>query len=482
MKFIIKLFPEIVMKSSSVRKRFIQVLSNNIRAILKAQDKTIAVVRHWDFIEVRSKDVTKYTWILDNLQRISGIHHILEVQESTFVDMHDIFKQTKTVVADKLPNKSFCVRVKRRGEHDFNSMELASYVGGGLNQYVATAKVQLKNPDIVVNIEIEDDKMMLVKARYEGMGGFPMSTQEDVLSLISGGFDSAVASFALMRRGSRVHYLFFNLGGAAHEIGVQKMAYHLWQRHSISHKVKFISVDFSAVVGEILTKVDDGYMGVVLKRMMMRAGSHIAKKLKINALITGEALGQVASQTLTNLAMIDKASETLVLRPLIGYDKQTIIASAEQIGVADIAKSMPEFCGVISKSPTVKAVEDKLIATETHFDFDILDKAVNSASFIDIRELKSGKNVCDIEITTQITTNDIVLDIRTVDETEVSPLKLANSQIMTMPFYQLGSRFGTLDQGKTYLLYCHRGVMSRLQAASLKDKGFDNVKVLQLVP
>lgn len=477
MKYLIKLHPEIMMKSDTVRKRFVKILAGNLRNILKPIDETVAVVQHWDYIEVRHKNTNLRTDILDKLQCTSGIHHVLEVEESPFTDLHDIFLQTLPKVKDSLENKSFCVRVKRRGTHPFTSVEVARYVGGGLNQAVQSAKVQLKNPDVTVKIELDGDKMLFVKARFDGMGGFPMSTQEDVLSLISGGFDSSVASYEFIRRGSRVHYLFFNLGGKLHEIGTKQMAYQLWERYSSSHKVRFTTVDFEPVVAEILTKIDDGQMGVVLKRMMMRVASAIAQKNRIEAVVTGEALGQVASQTLTNLAMIDKVSKVLILRPLITKDKADIIATAERIGTADIASSMPEFCGVISKSPTVKAVEHKLIATENEFDFGVLQHAIDTAMTIDIRDIKHQTNQTHhVIITDSVGGDEVVLDIRTVDETDDDPLTIPH---ICVPFYKLGTEFGKLDATKTYLLYCKKGVMSRLQAVYLKDKGFDNIKVFK---
>ncbi|MGR5542086.1 tRNA uracil 4-sulfurtransferase ThiI, partial [Vibrio campbellii] len=109
--------------------------------------------------------------------------------------------------------------------------------------------------------------------------------------------------------------------------------------------VKFIAVDFEPVVAEILEKVDDGQMGVVLKRMFMRAGGMIAEKFGIQALVTGEALGQVSSQTLTNLRHIDVVTDTLILRPLINWDKEDIIDLSRIIGTEDFAKTMPEYCG-----------------------------------------------------------------------------------------------------------------------------------------
>ena len=479
MKFIIKLFPEIMIKSDSVRKRFIKVLTGNIRNVLNKHDDTLAVVRHWDYIEVRSKLPENRPHLIELLQRIPGIHHFLEVDEKPFTDLHDIFEQTLQDVGSQLENKTFCVRVKRKGKHNFSSIEAERYIGGGLNQHIATAKVKLTNPDVTVRVEIENDKMMLVKARHTGIGGYPIGTQEDVLSLISGGFDSGVSSYMLIRRGSRVHYCFFNLGGAAHEIGVKQMAYHIWSRFSPSHKVRFIAINFEAVVGEILEKIDSSQMGVVLKRMMVRAASKIAERFAIQAILTGEALGQVSSQTLTNLRLIDEASETLVLRPLISHDKEQIIATAKEIGTDDIAKSMPEFCGVISKNPTVKAVREKIVAEELNFDFSILENAVQNAQYLDIRKIaeQTERDVVQVDVVSVLTGEDVILDIRSPEETDENPLQLEGRNVTLLPFYKLSSQFASLDQSKTYLLYCERGVMSKLQALYLKENGFNNVKV-----
>ncbi|HDR1062802.1 tRNA uracil 4-sulfurtransferase ThiI [Pasteurella multocida] len=479
MKFVIKLFPEIMIKSESVRKRFVKILTGNIRNILTKHDESIAVVRHWDYIEVRSKKAENRPHLIELLGRIPGIHHFLEVDEKPFTTIHDIFEQTLQDIGTSLDNKTFCVRVRRKGNHTFNSLDVERYVGGGLNQHIPSAKVQLSKPDVTVRIDIENDNMMLIKARHVGIGGYPIGTQEDVLSLISGGFDSGVSSYMLIRRGSRVHYCFFNLGGAAHEIGVKQMAYHIWQRYSASHKVRFVAINFEGVVGEILEKVDNGQMGVVLKRMMVRAASRIAERFGIQAIVTGEALGQVSSQTLTNLRLIDEASESLVLRPLITHDKEQIIAMAKEIGTDDIAKSMPEFCGVISKNPTVKAIKAKIEQEESHFDFAVLESAVQNAQYLDIRQIaeQTEKEVVAVDTVAVLSAQDVILDIRSPEETDEKPLNMENVQVM--PFYKLSSQFANLDQSKNYLLYCERGVMSKLQALYLKEQGFSNVKVFR---
>ncbi|MBW1213982.1 tRNA uracil 4-sulfurtransferase ThiI [Pantoea allii] len=479
MKFIVKLFPEITIKSQSVRLRFIKILASNIRNVLKTVSDEIAVVRHWDHIEVRCKDEAMRRVIPDELMRIPGIHHVLAVEDREYTDIHHIFEQTLAQYRDALENKTFCVRVKRRGKHSFSSQDVERYVGGGLNQHIDSATVQLKKPQVTVNLEVEENRLTLVTARYEGLGGFPIGTQEDVLSLISGGFDSGVSSYMLMRRGCRVHYCFFNLGGAAHEIGVRQVAHYIWNRFGRSHRVRFVAINFEPVVGEILEKVDDGQMGVVLKRMMVRAASMVAERYGVQALVTGEALGQVSSQTLTNLRLIDNASDTLILRPLISHDKEHIIKVAREIGTEDFASTMPEYCGVISKSPTVRAVKGKIEAEESHFDFSILERMVAEATNVDIRDIaeQTQEDVVEVETVGLLNENDSVLDIRSVDEQEDKPLQLVGTEVKSMPFYKLSTQFGDLDQNKTWLLYCDRGVMSKLQALYLHEQGFKNVKV-----
>ncbi|MBG3089140.1 tRNA 4-thiouridine(8) synthase ThiI [Proteus cibarius] len=479
MKFIIKLFPEITIKSQSVRIRFIKILTSNIRNVLNTLGDEITVVRNWDNIVVVSKDESKSEAVCDALTRIPGIHHFLQVEEHPYTDLHNIFEQTFAAFKHLVENKTFCVRAKRRGKHSFTSNEVERYVGGGFNQHVESAKVKLTRPDVTINLEIEDDKLILVNARYEGIGGFPIGTQEDVLSLISGGYDSGVSSYMLMRRGSRVHYCFFNLGGSAHEIGVKQVAHYLWNRFGRSHKVHFVAVDFEPVVAEILEKVDDGQMGVVLKRMMVRAASKVAERYGVQAIVTGEALGQVSSQTLTNLRLIDNATDTLILRPLITHDKENIINIARQIGTEDFARTMPEFCGVISKSPTVKAVKAKIEAEEEKFDFSILDSVVENAKNMDIRRIaeETVQQVTEVEMVSEFGANDVILDIRSPEEQETSPLKVEGVDVKELPFYKLSTQFGDLDKAKTYLLYCDRGMMSRLQALYLREQGFENVKV-----
>lgn len=479
MKFIIKLFPEITIKSKSVRQRFIKILQGNIRNVLRRFDDDARVRMDWDKLIVSSRNDQFREQAIEALACIPGIQAFLEVQASKFTDLHDIFEQVKAVWGDQLKGKTFCVRAKRHGKHEFSSLEVERYVGGGLNQHCESNGVRLKNPDVKINLEIDGEELFIVSAIHQGLSGMPIATQEDVLSLLSGGFDSGVASFQFIKRGCRVHYCFFNLGGAAHEIGVKQVAYHLWNRFGSSHRVRFTAVDFESVVAEILEKIDNGQMGVVLKRMMMRAAAKVADEFQIPALVTGECVGQVSSQTLTNLNVIDRVTDKVILRPLITWDKPDIINEARRIGTLEFAETMPEYCGVISKKPTVKAELSRIEEEEGNFDFAILDKVVSEARYLDIRRIgeETAAEVQEVETTQVLGADEVILDIRSADEHDDKPLVVEDREVLHIPFFKLATAFGDLPKEKTYLLYCDRGVMSKLQALYLKEKGFANVKV-----
>lgn len=480
-EFIIKLHPEIVIKSNSVRKRQTKLLERNLKTILVQVEPSVRVNNNFDHLTVRcdSDSAELRQKLIDHLSCIPGIVNFSEMQSSKFTTLDDIYQQVQAVYASQIEHKTFCVRVRRMGTHDFSSIEAERYIGGGLNQLVASAKVQLKKPDLVVNLEVKRDVLIMVRQSHPGMGGFPLPSQSDVLSLISGGYDSAVASYLMIRKGLRTHYVFFNLGGAAHEAGVREMSHLIWHKYSLSHKVKFVSVNFAPVVDEILEKIDNGLMGVVLKRMMMRAASSVAEKLGIKAIVTGESIGQVSSQTIANLNAIDRVTEMLILRPLIYHDKQQIIDIARQIGAEDIAKSMPEYCGVISKKPTINAVLSEVQASEDNFDFTLLDQAVEQAKVLDIRtiDFQADQQAHVVSELADLPANAIVLDIRPPEETELKPLHLAQVAVVELPFFRLNSQFANLDPTKQYYFYCEKGVMSRLQAVVLQDQGFTNIAV-----
>lgn len=486
MIFIIRLFPEITIKSAPVRKRWSKKLVDNLRILARRIDETSTVQLDWDRIVLKTKGSKELAGAISSmLECTPGIAYFSQVHAYGFETMHDIYEHTFKHWQGRLDGKTFAVRVKRSGKHEFTSNEVERYVGGGLNQNTPSAGVKLKEPDETVHIEVKDEQCYVVEERRQGLGGFPLGTQDDVLSLISGGFDSTVASYLMMRRGLKTNFCFFNLGGREHEVAVKELAFLLWNKFGSSHRVRFISVPFDGVVEEILKTVSPSNMGVVLKRMMLRAAEKVMARGKYSALVTGEAISQVSSQTLSNLNVIDAVTDKLVLRPLIAMDKPAIIDTARAIGAEEFCANIPEYCGVISVKPSASVNRSKLELEEAEFDFQLIDQAVEASQMklIDevMNDVSDNAPAC-VELAVP-EEGDVVIDVRHPNELELKPLRLAGAAdgdgvgLLEIPFYSLNGAWSDLDPSKRYLLYCDKGVMSKLHAQHLLDQGKENVGV-----
>jgi thiamine biosynthesis protein ThiI len=485
MKFVIKLFPEIIVKSRPVRKQFISQLRKNLKKILSSIIEQPQVHGIWDRLEVDLKqdDYHLESELIAILQRTPGIEFILKVTTyqlsknvSSYMDeiAQIVIKQYK----DKVKNKTFCLRAKRTGAHPFKSIEMEHQIGGALYQNSDSAGVKLKDPEVLVQLELKEDQLFAVQERFQGLGGFPIGQQESCVSLISGGFDSTVSSYLMIKRGIRTHYLFFNLGGIAHDVGVKQVAHYLWDKYASSHRVLFITIPFEPVVSEILKNVDHSQMGVILKRMMLRVADKVAEEFNAPAIVTGEAVGKVSSQTLTNLSVIDKVSNILVMRPLIVMDKPDIVELSRKIGTEEFAAVMPEYCGIIVNKPTTRAKIGKIEKEEKNFDFEILDQSFLDRKIENMDQIYQSKlNIESIEVVNLPNKDDTIIDIRHPHELATKPLILTKNEVLTIPFFKL-QYSEKIDKNKTYLLYCDKGVMSQLQAEELFNKGF-KVKIYQ---
>jgi len=484
MKFVIKLFPEITIKSTSVRKQMTKVLRRNLQNLFRRHELSADVQNRWDslVVVVNADDDASRRQSIQILSHTPGIAAVLEINEYPFTTLDEAYQKVRDAYRERVAGKTFCVRIKRAGHHDFTSHQAEIYMGGGILKETEARAVSLQNPEVTVRAEIRNDKLQIIENTIKGQGGYPLGSQGDVLSLISGGFDSTVASYLMTRRGLKTHFCFFNLGGSAHEIGVKQVSHYLWSTYGESHRVKFVTVPFEGVVEEILKNVETAQMGVVLKRMMLRAASRVADSLRLPALVTGEAVAQVASQTITNLAVIDQVSDHMVLRPLAAMDKQEIIDTARRIGTEAFAATMPEYCGVISVNPTTVGDRKKVEAAEQSFDFSVLEQALSDASYQRIDDVLASEasGLEEVELVATPGLQDVVIDIRHPAEAEDTPLQLTNNPVETVPFYELEGRIAELSRnyaGRRFLLYCQKGTMSKIHAHHLmsqKDRDSTN--------
>ena len=474
-KFIAKFFPEIMIKGSSAKKQMVGQLFNNLTKLLSRVSEDILIKKFSDKIEV----VTPITLVKETktiLLNTPGIEQILEALQFNDMNTLDEIKvQVNEIMKKEIENKSFVVRAKRTGKHEFKSTQIEQVVGGFMLSRAKNSKVELRNPQFQINLELIHNQLNIITSKYKGLGGFPIGTQGDILSLMSGGFDSTVASYLTMKRGLKTHFIFFNLGGLAHEIGVKQVALYLWNKYGSSHRVKFISVPFDDVLTEIFRSTSKSYMGVTLKRLMLQASSKIADEMEIDALLTGESVAQVSSQTLRNLALIDQSCQKLVIRPLATMNKPEIIDIANDIGTRKFAEQMPEYCGVISQNPIIHGSYKRMKEEDKKFNYEVLDDAVKNSKTIfvdeivnDIKELGVAEVISDLSTGTYT-----VIDIRQ----EGKDIEL-DCEVLKIPFYDLKTKYKELPQDKEYLLYCEKGILSQLHAQYLKDaQDFKNIKV-----
>lgn len=465
-KFILKLFPEIMVKGSSAKRQMVGQLYNNLVKLLGRLSNEIHVKKFSDKLEV----VTPLGLVVEVRQVLldtPGIEQVLEALQFDGMETLDEIKvKVNEVMAHEITGKTFVVRVKRTGKHPFRSLDIEQTVGGYMLEHGDAKGVDLHHPEVTIRIELINKQLNIITTKHVGLSGFPLGTQGDILSLMSGGFDSTVASYLTMKRGIKTHFIFFNLGGIAHEIGVKQVALYLWNKFGASHRVSFISVPFDAVIEEIFRSTHESYMGVTLKRLMLIAAEKVADEMGIDALLTGESVAQVSSQTLRNLALIDQVTKKLVLRPLATMNKPEIIDIANKIGTRRFAENMPEYCGVISKNPITHGSYKRMEEEAKRFDYAVLDKAVEDAQKIYVDEIIDDvASAAPVEVVQDLDSDKyVVIDIRAEEECIETPCKS-----IKIPFHKLKTEFKKLPKDKEYLLYCEKGIMSQLHAQYLRD-------------
>jgi len=239
---------------------------------------------------------------------------------------------------------SFAVRTKR-GDKGFPvpSPEVSRLVGTAV-QAQSRAAVDLENPALTIRIEIVRDEAFVAVERLRGPGGLPVGSSGRVLVLLSGGIDSPVAAYRMMRRGCAVEFVHFHGAPYQDRTSREKVAelVRLLTRSQFHSRLHLVT--FGDIQRQIVTQIQRPYRVVLYRRMMVRIAEALARSLDIPALVTGESLGQVASQTLSNLTTVEEATALPLLRPLIGMDKAEITAQAQQIGTFEISIQPDQDC------------------------------------------------------------------------------------------------------------------------------------------
>jgi thiamine biosynthesis protein ThiI len=451
---------ELAMKGRRTRRRFQSTLVGNIRDAYRSERRPCEVRREWSrfYVDTAGPDPAA------PLARVFGISSWSIIDAVVPATLDAIVTRGTRLYADRVRGRTYAVRARRSGEHDFRSSDVMRELGAALNP---GATVDLDAPEVEVFVEVRDDEARLFASRTAGPGGLPLGAESRGLALLSGGFDSAVAAWMLLRRGVALDYVFCNLGGDAYRRLVVEVGKHLADRWSYGTRPRLYVVDFVPVVAELRRAVQGPYLQVALKRQMYRAAEAVADRTGADALITGEAVGQVSSQTLPNLRAIDPVVDRPVLRPLIGTDKEEIVALSRRIGTHDLSARVREYC-MISEGPTATGARvETLDREEAKLDASVLATALEGVVEHDLRSLRLAPLVSAGLFTDEIPPDAQVVDMRGDAETDGVPGALRRTED------QLRESFEDLDRSRPVVLVCPQGVVSARVAERMQRAGYE---------
>lgn len=383
MKYFVR-YGEIGVKSIKIRRNFERKLMENIKTELDCKfinDNGRIIL----LTEENTKKVRKV------LSHVFGIVSYSQVYE-TITDKEKITKLVnetlQELIAEEIfdpQHQTFAVKCRRVGEHDFSSQEIAAYVGSIVIKET-DAKVNLSNPDFTIYVEVRGDRTFVYYEKIKGLGGLPVGSQGRVVCLISGGIDSPVAAFQMLKRGCSITLLHCDNSpyGEGTVEKVLKNADNL-RRYSLGEEVRVYSIKYGRYLEYVQKEAPPRMTCVLCKSGMYQAAEILAIKEKANAIVDGSSIGQVASQTLNNIEASRYHCKMPIFSPLISLDKIEIESIAKEIGTYDISIIPDGGCKAVPKYPITHAdleLTRKII--EEINQKAILEEVSNSIQRIDI--------------------------------------------------------------------------------------------------
>jgi len=350
-------YDEIALKGAN-RGLFEQKLLDNIK--IKLKEDLIDSKREWGHILLEVKDYSK-------LNKIPGIAFFVPAEKCD-LDLEDIKKTTEQVLSTKTYETFRISAVRHNKDFPINSMELDKLVGE--HMFNKGKKVSLKNADVDVKIEICDKEAYIGTERINGISGLPTNPRQKIIGLLSGGFDSPVASYLMMKRGCEVIFVHFHNKNAMQDAVQDKIKKLVNELSKYQVKSKLYIVPFEELQAEIIKSIKSEDRMLIYRRFMLRIAAKISEQEKAFGLVLGDSLSQVASQTVDNLQAVYAAVDKLILTPLIGMNKQEIVDLSKAIGTYSISE-LPygDCCSYfIPKHPNIRGNAEKLAKLEDGLD------------------------------------------------------------------------------------------------------------------
>ena len=458
-RYLLRLSPDITTKADRTRRRFLRLLVANLRDAFQGEGMAAEVEMGWSRLLVDSADPGAALVA----RRVFGVHSLSPVEVHDASSLEALVETAGPWFQPAMQGKAFAVRARTAGQPPFRSREVEIALGARLAPH---GKVRLDDPEVTCHVEVRDATAYLFCTSLAAWRGLPIGCEGRAVALLSGGFDSAVASWLVLRRGVALDYVFCRLGGAVHEAGTLRVLQVLGQNWSYGSRPRVHLLPFEPVVEKIRAVCRPSLWQLVLKRFMYRAADRIGRETRAQGIVTGESLGQVSSQTLKNLRALEGRLRLPLLRPLLGMDKEEIIARSREIGTYDLSATVQEYCAIAPKHPAVAARAREVAEEESKVDVD-LEALLQERRILDARRLgEADWSIEGLEIDT-IPEGAALLDLR--GEHGFAAWHYPGAERVDLAHAL--NHVEDFDRNRQYVLLCEFGLKSAFLAERMRAAG-----------
>ena len=386
-KVILKKYGELTTKKDN-RNFFIKTLRKNIFSKLSSFSFDIIDDYYRMFIIPNEDDIDD---IVLKLKDIFGIHEIVVALSDEDRSLDNIKKLSLDVIQEK-EGKTFKVVTNRSDKsYSIHSMDMNDKIGGHILRNTKL-KVDVHNPDIMLNVEIRRDYVYVYVNGTPGLGGYPVGTLGRALLMLSGGIDSPVAGYQTIKRGVELYYLYFESRPHTSIEARNKVISLARKLERYNSGGKLFVINFTKIQEAIYKNLDQDYLITIMRRRMYEIAERIAKRNNCLAIVNGESVGQVASQTLKSIVAVNDVTNYPILRPLCSFDKLEIIEISKKIDTYEISILPYEDCCTVfvPRHPVINPDLKHIYEEESKFDFkELVDEAINNVEIVDLIEKKN---------------------------------------------------------------------------------------------
>ncbi len=369
---------------------FIKTLYNNLKNKLSDYDVVISKDRARMYIEFKDEELDAIKGIID---KTFGIHmyHIANIVDTNL----EVIKSSVLEAVKEVEFSTFKVETKRSDKtFEVHSQDMNHMLGGVILRNIPNIKVDVRNPELLVQVEIREKHSYIYLNSYKGIGGYPVGTQPRGMLMLSGGIDSPVAGYLAMKRGVKLDCVYFEAIPHTSLEARNKVVDLCRKLAEYTDSINLHVVNFTPIQEEIYKNCREDYCITIMRRMMYRIMEKLSKKYKGYAIVNGESIGQVASQTLTSMNVINSVTSIPVIRPVACLDKLEIMEIARKLGTYEISILPFEDCCTVfvPKHPVINPRIDTSIEEENKFDYEnMINEAVYSVNTIKVKVDKDSE-------------------------------------------------------------------------------------------